>query len=83
MANIRVRALANLALVKYFGKRDVPLNLPAAGSLSLTLEPLVTTTRSLAESSVLYEDARSYEAQDLLQATLLAQLSQSESISNP
>jgi diphosphomevalonate decarboxylase len=44
MTSIRVRALANLALVKYFGKRDLPLNLPAAGSLSLTLEPLTTTT---------------------------------------
>ncbi|MCP4603152.1 MAG: diphosphomevalonate decarboxylase [Proteobacteria bacterium] len=40
----RARALANLALVKYFGKRDISLNLPAAGSLSLTLEPLATTT---------------------------------------
>ena len=39
------RALSNLALVKYFGKRDVALNLPAAPSLSLTLEPLATTTR--------------------------------------
>lgn len=38
------RAPANVALVKYFGKRDVDLNLPAAGSLSLTLAPLETTT---------------------------------------
>ena len=38
------RALANLALVKYFGKRDHRLNLPAAPSLSITLEPLATTT---------------------------------------
>jgi diphosphomevalonate decarboxylase len=44
MKNVRVRALANLALVKYFGKRDLQMNLPAAGSLSLTLEPLSTTT---------------------------------------
>ena len=44
MKTARARALANLALVKYFGKRDLPLNLPAAGSLSLTLEPLRTTT---------------------------------------
>jgi diphosphomevalonate decarboxylase len=40
----RARALANLALVKYFGKRDLALNLPAAPSLSVTLEPLATTT---------------------------------------
>lgn len=44
MKSARARALANLALVKYFGKRDLRLNLPAAGSLSLTLEPLSTTT---------------------------------------
>ena len=38
------RACANIALVKYWGKRDAQLNLPAAGSLSLTLDALVTTT---------------------------------------
>jgi diphosphomevalonate decarboxylase len=39
------RACANIALVKYWGKRPGPLNLPAAGSLSLTLDALVTTTQ--------------------------------------
>jgi len=39
------RACANIALVKYWGKRDARLNLPAAGSLSLTLDALITTTR--------------------------------------
>jgi diphosphomevalonate decarboxylase len=34
----------NIALVKYWGKRDVALNLPAAGSLSLTLDELGTRT---------------------------------------
>lgn len=38
------RACANIALVKYWGKRDGQLNLPAAGSLSLTLGALVTET---------------------------------------
>jgi diphosphomevalonate decarboxylase len=38
------RACANIALVKYWGKRDAALNLPAAGSLSLTLEALSTQT---------------------------------------
>jgi diphosphomevalonate decarboxylase len=38
------RACANIALIKYWGKRDARLNLPAAGSLSLTLDALVTTT---------------------------------------
>ncbi len=40
-------AYANLALVKYFGKRDISLNLPAAPSLSIALEPLCTETEIL------------------------------------
>jgi diphosphomevalonate decarboxylase len=42
---ITARACANIALVKYWGKRDAALNLPAAGSLSLSLAALVTETR--------------------------------------
>ncbi len=38
-------ARTNIALVKYWGKRDRALNLPATGSLSLTLSSLRTTTR--------------------------------------
>ncbi len=34
----------NIALVKYWGKRHKALNLPAAGSLSVTLDGLSTTT---------------------------------------
>jgi diphosphomevalonate decarboxylase len=34
----------NIALVKYWGKRDVGLNLPAVSSLSLTLDGFHTTT---------------------------------------
>jgi diphosphomevalonate decarboxylase len=34
----------NIALVKYWGKRDLPLNLPAVSSLSLTLDGFHTTT---------------------------------------
>lgn len=37
-------ACANIALVKYWGKRDSSLNTPAAGSLSLTLDRLRTWT---------------------------------------
>jgi diphosphomevalonate decarboxylase len=37
-------ARTNIALVKYWGKRDAALNLPAAGSLSLTLDGLDTRT---------------------------------------
>ena len=52
MNTVRTRALANLALVKYFGKRDLSLNLPAAGSLSVTLEPLETITEVTADGSL-------------------------------
>ncbi len=38
-------ARPNIALVKYWGKRDARLNLPAAGSLSITLDALSTRTR--------------------------------------
>ncbi len=38
------RAFPNIALVKYWGKRDEELNLPVAGSLSLTLDAFATTT---------------------------------------
>lgn len=34
----------NIALVKYWGKRDLALNLPAVPSLSLTLDRFATTT---------------------------------------
>lgn len=34
----------NIALVKYWGKRERSLNLPAAGSFSLTLGPVCSTT---------------------------------------
>lgn len=37
-------ANANIALVKYWGKRDAALNLPARGSFSVTLAGLTTTT---------------------------------------
>jgi len=43
---------ANIALVKYWGKRDARLNLPAAGSLSVTLADLVTTTRLTADAEL-------------------------------
>ena len=41
---VTARACANIALVKYWGKRDAALNLPAAGSISLALGALVTET---------------------------------------
>ncbi len=45
MPGAAARARANIALVKYWGKRDVGLNLPAMSSLSMTLSTLGTTTR--------------------------------------
>jgi diphosphomevalonate decarboxylase len=44
------RAGANIALVKYWGKRDARLNLPAAGSLSITLDALETVTHIEADN---------------------------------
>lgn len=44
MEKATARAGANIALVKYWGKRDARLNLPAAGSISITLAELDTRT---------------------------------------
>ena len=44
MSDVTAHAHSNIALVKYWGKADKRLNLPAAGSLSLTLGALTTTT---------------------------------------
>jgi diphosphomevalonate decarboxylase len=50
------RACANIALVKYWGKRDGRLNLPAAGSLSLTLDALVTTTQVTFDGALAHDE---------------------------
>lgn len=47
MSTVVARAHTNIALVKYWGKRDVERNLPATGSLSLTLDRFHTTTALL------------------------------------
>ena len=44
MTSFTATAHPNIALVKYWGKRDEALMLPAAGSLSLTLDAYPTTT---------------------------------------
>ena len=44
-AAITARANVNVALVKYWGKRDAGLNLPATGSISLTLDGLWVESR--------------------------------------
>lgn len=78
---VTARACANIALVKYWGKRDAALNLPAAGSLSLTLAALATQTtvtfdRALAQdeleldgfSARFADTARASEFLDLVRA---------------
>ncbi|MDJ0656965.1 MAG: diphosphomevalonate decarboxylase [Xanthomonadales bacterium] len=58
--SITARAHPNIALIKYWGKRDLDLNLPAAGSLSITLDSFETrTTLSLSE-----EDSFQLNGQD-------------------
>lgn len=44
MSYATARAHPNIALVKYWGKRDTELNLPATGSISITLDALHTKT---------------------------------------
>jgi len=45
MNEVVATANANVALAKYWGKRDQALNLPYTGSLSITLAGLTTTAR--------------------------------------
>jgi diphosphomevalonate decarboxylase len=52
------QAQPNIALVKYWGKRDVPLNLPAVGSLSITLDTLWTRTRVRFDASLTADRVR-------------------------
>lgn len=44
-ATATARAHSNIALIKYWGKRDTELNIPAVGSISVTLDALYTDTR--------------------------------------
>lgn len=46
------QAQPNIALVKYWGKLDAALNLPAVGSLSITLDRPVTRTRVRFDASL-------------------------------
>ena len=44
LVQAKVRARSNIALVKYWGKADAALNIPAVGSISITLDGLWTDT---------------------------------------
>ncbi len=44
MRTVVARAHANIAMVKYWGKRDETLNLPMTGSISMTVDKLFVTT---------------------------------------
>jgi len=48
----KVRAHANIALSKYWGKSDLALNLPAVPSISMTLSGLVTETEVRFDASL-------------------------------
>lgn len=51
MTSATATAHPNIALVKYWGKRDSDLNLPATGSLSMTLDIFPTTTTVTVDES--------------------------------
>ncbi len=44
MLKVTATANSNIALIKYWGKRNPDLNLPAVGSISITLDGLSTST---------------------------------------
>ena len=54
-ATAAARAHSNIALIKYWGKRDTALNIPATGSISITLDALATDT-TVSFSPALSED---------------------------
>jgi len=53
--SVFAQACANIALIKYWGKRKAALNLPAVGSISLTLEALKTHTRVDFDTHLLHD----------------------------
>lgn len=52
MTEATATAHPNIALVKYWGKADTELNLPATGSLSMTLDVFPTTTTMTLDDSL-------------------------------
>jgi diphosphomevalonate decarboxylase len=71
----RARAGANFALIKYWGKADARLNVPAVGSISITLQALYTETlveldRTLARDELVLDGRRRSEDVDKISACL-------------
>jgi len=66
------RAQPNIALIKYWGKRDAGRNLPAVGSISITLADLTTSMRVEFDAS-LRNDSLSVNDQD--EAAMLSRVS--------
>jgi diphosphomevalonate decarboxylase len=62
-------AHSNIALVKYWGKRSVEFNLPAVGSISLTLDALYTKT-TLQFGDMLKEDQLILNDQEATESAL-------------
>lgn len=58
------QAQPNIALIKYWGKRDNAMNLPATGSLSLTLATLWTRTRVEFDDAMRRDELRLNGAED-------------------
>ncbi|MGP1664528.1 MAG: diphosphomevalonate decarboxylase [Rhodanobacter sp.] len=58
------QAQPNIALIKYWGKRDTTLNLPATGSLSITLDALWTRTRITFDQTMAHDELRLNGAED-------------------
>lgn len=51
-STVRSVAYSNIALAKYWGKRDSKLNIPAVGSISITLDALETKTSLYFDSNL-------------------------------
>ncbi|RJS93952.1 diphosphomevalonate decarboxylase [Salinisphaera sp. Q1T1-3] len=58
MKQASARAHSNIALIKYWGKRDARLNLPAVGSISITLADLYTDTTVSFDDTLAADQAR-------------------------
>lgn len=69
----QARAHPNIALVKYWGKRDAALNLPAVGSVSITLDSLWTDTRIAFDPALTQDEVTLNGAQSPAQTRRVSQ----------